>query len=141
MKLRRLTNLSPKLKSILVKTQLIPILKYLIPLCAASKSQKYPMQTILNKALQFINYDEEDRPNAEELHLKYNITHLNVSIHSKAQKIVETVRHTEPEHFNNLTITQNNKHSWFLETCSVMDILEVEAIITKRIKKNQSEDK
>ncbi len=132
MKLRRLTNLSPKLKSILVNTQLIPILKYPnIPLCAASESQKYPMQTISNKALQFMNYNEEDKPNAEELHLKYKFTPLNVSIHSKAQKIWETVRHTEPDHFNNLTITQNNKHSWFLKTCSVMDTPEVEAIITK----------
>ena len=130
-KLRRFTNLTPKLKSLLVKTQLIPILEYPpIPLCAASKTQKKSMQTVLNKALRFINQNEEDKPIAEELHLRYNITPLNISIHNKARKIWENVRCTEPEHYENLIIPHNRKHNWFPKTCSVIATPSVEAIIT-----------
>ncbi len=40
-KLRRFTNLTPKLKATLVKTQLIPILEYPpIPITAVSNTQK-----------------------------------------------------------------------------------------------------
>ena len=39
--LRRFKNLTPKIKTTLVKTLLIPILEYpTIPLCAASRTQK-----------------------------------------------------------------------------------------------------
>ncbi len=58
-KLRKFTGLTPKLKTLLVKTQLIPILEYSsIPLCAASTSHKKSLQSVLNKALRFINYNE-----------------------------------------------------------------------------------
>ncbi len=88
------------------------------------------MQTVLNKALRFINYNEEDRPNAEELHLRYNITPLNISVHNKARKIWESVRATEPEHYNNLIIPQNNQHKWFPKTSNVINIPNVDAILT-----------
>ncbi len=101
-----------------------------IPICAASKTQKQSMQTILNKALRFINYNEEDRPNAEELRLRYDITPLNISIHNKARKIWECVRATEPEHYNNLIMPQNNQHKWFPITSTVIDTPYVYAILT-----------
>ncbi len=113
-KLRRFTGLAPKLKTLLVKTQLIPILEYpSIILSAASTSHKKSLQSVLNKALRCINHNEEDRPKAEELHIRYNIVPLNISIHNKARKIWENVRCTEPEHYNSLIIQQNRPLYWF----------------------------
>ncbi len=55
-KLRRFSNLTPKLKTTPVKTLLLPILEYpVIPLCTASETQKKKLQVVINKALRFIN--------------------------------------------------------------------------------------
>ncbi len=97
-KLRRFTNLTPKLKATLVKTQLIPILEYPpVPITVVSNTQKKQMQTVLNKALRFIHQNEEIRLNSEELHIKYNINPLNISIHKKARNIWENLKNTELE--------------------------------------------
>ncbi len=103
-KLRRFIKLAPKLNLILVKFLLLLILEYpVISLCTTSLTQKRKHQVILNKALRFVNYNEDDRPlTANDLHLKYNIKHYNIAIHSKANQIVETIRLTEPEHCNKL---------------------------------------
>ncbi len=54
-KLRRFTNLTPKIKTTLFKTLLIPILEYPpVPLSAASLTQKITLQSVLNNALRFI---------------------------------------------------------------------------------------
>lgn len=120
--LRRFTNLTPKLKTTLVKTQLIPILEYPpIPLCSVSKTQKHNLQIIINKALRFISKNESDRAKMEDLHIKYNITPLNVSLHAKASKIWEKIRLTEPDLYNNLTTPPMYKHSWFPKTSNVID--------------------
>ncbi len=51
-RLRKFRNLSPKIKTTLVKTLLIPILEYPpIPVCAISLTQKRAMQVVLNKAI------------------------------------------------------------------------------------------
>ena len=76
--LRRFQNLSPKLKSTLVKTLLIPILEYPpIPICYVSLTQNRNMLTVINKALKFINCNENNRETLEDLHRKYNITPLH----------------------------------------------------------------
>ncbi len=120
-KLRRFSNLTPKLKTTLVKTLLLPILEYpVIPLCTASKTQKKKLQVVLNKALRFINCN--DRPlTIETLHNKYNIKPLNIALHSKAKKTWETIKMTEPEHYNQLTQHFNFDHSWFPKSCVVID--------------------
>ena len=100
--LKRFNNLTPKLKTTLAKTLLIPVLEYPpVPLCAISKTQKRNLQIVLNKALRFIDRNEGDIISVEDLHRKYNITPLNISIHNKACKIWETVNITENEHYNN----------------------------------------
>ncbi len=68
------------------------------------------MQTVLNKALRFIHQNEEIRLNSEELHIKYNINPLNISIHKKARNTWENVKNTEPELYENLIIPQNTPH-------------------------------
>ena len=90
------------------------------------------MHTVLNKALRFIHHNEETRLNSEELHMEYNISPLNISIHKKARNIWENVKNTEPELYENLIIPQNNPHTWFPKTSGVIDteIDRVEAIIT-----------
>ncbi len=85
---------------------------------------------MLNKASRFINYNEEDRPKAEELHIRYNITPLNISIHNKARKMWENVRCTEAEHYNSLIIQQNRPHFWLPKTSNVIATPSVDAIIT-----------
>ncbi len=114
-KLRRFIKLTPKLKLILVKSLLLPILEYpVIPLCTALLTQKRKHQVILNKALRFVNYNKDDRPlTANDLHLNYNTKPYNMAIHSKAKKIWETIRLTEPEHYNKLIHHFPTSHIWF----------------------------
>ncbi len=76
--LRRFGNLTSKIKAMLVKTLLIPVITY-PPICMASPSQKRKMQTILNEALRFIRCNEQDQLNSSELHIEYNITPLNIT--------------------------------------------------------------
>ncbi len=78
------------------------------------------MQTLINKALRFINYNEEEEGRAEELHIEYNITPLNIKIHQRAKKIWETVRATEPEHYNKLVEAHNTEHKWFPKTSTII---------------------
>ena len=90
------------------------------------------MQTVLNKALRFIHQNEEQRLNSEELHIKYNINPLNISIHKKGRTIWENVKNTEPELYETLITPQPNPHKWFPKTSNVIvtEIDRVEAIIT-----------
>ena len=131
--LRGFKNLSPKIKTTLVKTLLIPILEYPpIPLCSASLTQKRNMQTVINKALKFIHCNENTEATVEELHKMYNITPLNININTKAKKIWETVRATEPEHYTNLTMHFERQHNWFPKTSHVINQNTPEAIITRQ---------
>ena len=60
--LRRFSNLTPKIKTTLIKTLLIPILTYSsIPICMASKSQRKKMQTFLNKALRCVHCNVQEQ--------------------------------------------------------------------------------
>ena len=111
---------------------LIPILEYpSIPICVASLTQKRNIQTVLNKALRFINCNEDNEATVEELHIKYNITPLNISIDTRAKKTWEAVKITEPEHYNNLTITYDRDHNWFPKTSKIISQPTPEAIITR----------
>ncbi len=84
--LYRFKNSTPHIKTTLIKTLLIPILEYPpIPINSTTNSQKLKLQRVLNRALQFINWSDNDRiSNIEQLHLKYKVTPINISIHYKA---------------------------------------------------------
>ncbi len=111
--LRRFSKLSAKMKTTLIKTLLIPVMKYPpIPLCMASRSQKMKMTMVLNKALRLIHCNEEDQLNSEQLHIKYGITPLNISIFYKPQKVWDTIRISENEQYNELITPHNNSHAW-----------------------------
>ena len=96
--LRRFGNLTPKVKTTLIKTLLIPVITYpSIPTVMASKSQKKKMQVILNKALRFIHCNEEENLNTDELHLKYNIAPLNIINYQKALNTWGTMKISDNE--------------------------------------------
>ena len=60
------------------------------------------MQTVVNKALKFINCNEANEARIDQLHAKYNIIPLTISIDHRAKKTSEDVRATDPHHYNNL---------------------------------------
>ncbi len=129
--LRRFSNLTPQTKATLVKTLLIPVMEYpSIPICRASNTQKRKMQTVLNKALRFINCNEEDQLNSYNLHIKYNITPLNISNHQKAKNTWETIRLSEPEQYDMLVTPHDNTHTWFPKSSNVITMDEPTPIIT-----------
>ncbi len=120
---KRFINLTPKLKLTLIKTLLLPIIEYpVIPLRTTSLTQKRKLQVIINKALRFTSFNEDDRPlTVEELHLKYNIKPLNITLHAKAQKIWETIRMMEPEHCDQLTQRFAYNHTWFSKSSYIIN--------------------
>ncbi len=95
-------------------------------------TQKLNMQAVINKALRFINNRKEEDGRAEELHIKYNITPLNIRIDTRAKQIWETIKTTEPEHYDKLTQTRNREHAWFPKCSSTITGDTPQAIITRR---------
>ncbi len=73
-------------------------------------TQTINLQTALKKALRFIDHNEMDILRSDDLHLKYNITPLNISKHKKACKIWETVLAMEQEHYDNLIDQHGNNY-------------------------------
>ena len=131
--LRRFKNLTPKLKTTLIKTVLIPVLEYpTIPICMASETQKRKIQSVLDKAVRFIHCNENQLMNTEQLYVKYHIIPLNISTYYKAQKTWETIRTTEKALYEELVTERYNKHSWFPKSSAIINAPEPQAIITRR---------
>ena len=129
--LNRFRNLTPKMKTTLIKTILIPVITYpSIPLCMASNSQKRKMQTILNKALRFIHCNEQEQLNSHDLHIKYNVTPLNIINYQKALNTWETIKMSEIDQYNILTTPNNNSHNWFPKCSKIITMEAPQAIIT-----------
>ncbi len=96
----------------------------------ASRTQKRNMQIVLNKALRFVHCNESEELNTSELHIKYNITPLNISIYQKAIKIWETIKTSEIQQYNNLITPHDKIHSWFPKTSIIITMEPPERIIT-----------
>ena len=129
--LRRFSNLTPKIKTILIKTLLIPVMEYpSIPICMASPSQKRKMQTVINKALRFIHCNEHEQLNVYDLRKKYNITPLNISNHYKALNVLKTIRTSEFEQYEALVTPHNNKHPWSPKSSIIIRMESPQPIIT-----------
>ncbi len=110
--LKRFSNLSPKIKTILVKTLLIPVMTCpSIPICTASQTQKREMQTILNKTLRFIHCYKQEPLTVFKLYIKYNIAPLNIANYYKAQNTWESIKISENIQYEEL-VTRNT-HTWF----------------------------
>ncbi len=119
----RFINLTPKLKLTQIKTLLLPKIEYpVIPLCTISLTQKRELQVIINKALKFLSFNEEDKLlTVEELHYKYDIKPLNITLRAKARKIWETIQVTEPDHYNQLIQRFNFNHTWFPKSTVIIN--------------------
>ena len=90
------------------------------------------MQIVLNKATRFIHCNEETQMNTEQLHIKYNITPLNISSHQRAHKTWETIRSSESAQYEELITERNKIHSWFPKSSTIIHLEEPEAIITRQ---------
>ena len=113
---------------------MIPILEYpAIPICAASLTQKRNMQTVINKALKFIDGKVDNGTTVEQLHIQYNITPANISIDHRAKKTWEAVKATEPHHYNNLIINYEREHMWFPKTSRIINEETPNVIITRHL--------
>ncbi len=116
-KLRRFDHLTPKLKSTLIKTLFLSVLEYPpILLCSLSKTQKTNIQIIVNKGIRFINHNDPDMLTVKEVHEKFNIAPFNISIHTKALKIWETIELTAEHLYTELIRPRDNKHNWLPRT-------------------------
>ncbi len=120
-KLKRFNNLTPKLKTTLVQTLLLPVIEYPpIPLCSISKSQKISMQKVVKKAIRFINSNDTERGTIEDLHHKYKLTPYNIFLHNKACKIRENIRMNEEQTYNSLVRPIARIHHGFPRTCDII---------------------
>ena len=85
-----------------------------ILMCTGSKTQNKKIQTVINKALKFINCNECYELNTQELHIKCNITPLNLANYYKTQKKWKIIKKTyESEKYDELVTPYNNTHKWF----------------------------
>ncbi len=122
-KLKRFSKLTPQLKTILIKTLLVPVLEYPpIPTCSASKTQLLKLQKVQNKALRFINENDAERVyTTKELHDKYNFLPINVSLHNKAVKIWQNLEHTEEDTYHRLQRSIEGNHTWLPRTGHIIN--------------------
>ncbi len=86
----------------------------------ASSPEKRKMQTILNKALKFINCNEQEQISSYDLHIKYNITPSNMINYQKALNTWETIKISEVDQYNTLTTPHNNFHNWFPKCSKIL---------------------
>ncbi len=121
-KLYRFASLTPKIKTTLVKTLLLPILEYPpVPLACASKTQQLKMQRALNKSLRFIFRHDNRQLTLEQMHELTSIKPINISLHNKATRIWETIRFTDDETYNGLGANTSPPHYWFPTPQSIIN--------------------
>ena len=133
-KLRRFSKLTPRLKTILIKTILIPVLEYPpVPMCCATKTQILKLQRVQNRALRFINCNDDEKiETVMGLHQRYNFLPINISLHNKAKKIWDTLQYTEAETYDKLTTTIEGNHQWFRRTSHITHSPTPEPMYTGR---------
>ena len=92
-KLQRFYNAPPKIKTILYKSLIRPLLDYpSIPIALTNKTNKIKLQKVQNRALRFINSSYlRDKIKMSTLHDKYKIDAYNIRIHKLAKKCLNTL--------------------------------------------------
>ncbi len=65
-----------------------------------------------------------------DIHIKYKITPLNISIYRKALNIWETIEVSENQQYNILVTPHNTAHNWFPKSSKVIRIEPPREIIT-----------
>ena len=134
-KLRRFEKLSPKIKSHLYKTLILPILEYpAVPCCIASKENKMKMQRIQNRGIKFINEYGQAELNIEEIHQNFKIDGINVRLHTRLTKSWEKFTRIETELAERSTTENDDNetkdHYWWRRLASLVEIEHPEPVYT-----------
>ena len=134
-KLRRFEKLSPKIKSHLYKTLILPILEYpAVPCCIASKENKMKMQRIQNRGIKFINKHGQAELNIEEIHQNFKIDAINVRLHTRLTKSWEKFTRIETELAERSTTENDDNetkdHYWWRRLASLVEIEQPEPVYT-----------
>ena len=125
-KLYRFVKLSPKIKSHLYKTLILPILEYpAVHCCLASKTNLEKMQRIQNKAIRFINKHSGDELSIEETHERYQLEPINTRLFKRANKSWDKLNLLEPglvEHSRMENETEDRTdHYWWRRIASFVE--------------------
>ncbi len=94
----------------------------------ASRTQEKKNADNTNKAVRFIHGNKQEQLNTEQLHKKYGITPLNISIFQRAKQFWETIRISENEQYTKL-ITPHT-HTWFPKSSNIIEMESPQALIT-----------
>ena len=134
-KLRKFEKLSPKIKSPLYKTLILPILEYPAVLCCiASKENKMKMQRIQNRGIKFINKHGQAELNIEEIHQNFKIDAINVRLHTRLTKSWEKFTQIETELAERSTTENDDNetkdHYWWRRLASLVEIEQPEPVYT-----------
>ena len=103
-KLRRFKHLSPKNKTKLYKSLILPSLIYpTVPLHTAPDREINKLQVIQNASLRFIlNKNPLNSPSTKDLHKRVNIEPINVMLHRHAKKTWSTIQTFHPQLYDKL---------------------------------------
>ena len=130
-KLYRFASLTPKIKTKLIKTLVLPVLEYPpIPLCCASKTQKLRMQRVLNRGLRFIFYNEAQKFSIADMHTITNIKPVNISLHQRASDIWEILENIQDGMYRTLREDITNAHYWFPRSSTIINTPLPEPVYT-----------
>ena len=107
-KLNRFRNAPPKIKMILYKTLIRPLIEYpSLPLARSNKTHTKRLQKIQNAALRFINGTTlNDKISMSSLHDKFNIDSFNVRIFKLAKKCLSNIINKYSTNINVQPITK-----------------------------------
>ena len=121
LKLRRFSGLSPKIKLVLYKVLIRPILEYpAVPLNTISRCAMMDLQRVQSKALRWINSKgiEEPRKTNAQLHREYRIEPLNLRIHRLARRTWIRLDELQDPNLQDIVETaegleDHEEHRWF----------------------------
>ena len=114
-KLNRFKTAPPKIKLILYKTLIRPLIEYpSLPLALSNKTQIRKLQKIQNAALRFVNGTSlKDKISMSSLHKKFKIDAFNVRTYKLAKKCLNTILNTYSSNTDSLPI-KNYKYSDYI---------------------------
>ena len=97
-KLKRFKNLTPKIKAHLYKALVRSVLEYpTMPLCGISKTNIMRLQSLQNRAIRFITWNDTEELCIKRSHEKYKTDAYNIRLKQRGQKIWEKLCICEPE--------------------------------------------
>ena len=133
--LRRFKKLNTNIKLHLVKAYILPILTYpSYTLNALSKTHLLSLQRIQNKAIRFaLNDYFPYTTTTKELHLRSNIEPINITLHSRNNKIKQKLENSLQDPLYLLATREYHhdiNHGWFKKPHKVLNQINIQPIYT-----------